>query len=66
MTDSETITLLGGPADGKTVQHDGGDFIELEAPSLRTIATDPMILRNHVYRRAIYRRDIFTWQGARS
>lgn len=66
MSDAEQITLLGGPSNGKQIDWDGGDFVELPACSVPVLRGDRPIERIHVYRRAIYQRDTFTWQGVRS
>jgi hypothetical protein len=66
MSDMEHITLLGGPEDGRLVTWDGGDMMEIRAQGTSSsVLKDPPIVRFHVYQRAQFKRDMFTWQGIR-
>ena len=68
---TETVTLEGGPHGGTTMSWSGGDLIRLfeqEAFGLKLAPTDGEPPASnaryvHVYRRAMYLRRTFTYQG---
>lgn len=60
MSECERITLSGGPANSTTQEWDGGDFLELVVPHP---LPSGFPAGKHIYRRALYMRDTFTYQG---
>lgn len=69
MSDYEEIQLVGGPADGRLMAWDGGNFVEIfEKPptTLMSAATEKfrqLMVKKHIYHRDPVQRDRFVYQG---
>lgn len=68
MSDYEEIQLVGGPADGRLMPWDGGNYVTVEEKpaTLFSNATAPfreLMIRRHTYIRDPIQRDRFVFQG---
>lgn len=69
MSDYEEIQLVGGPADGRLMPWNGGNYVTVEeAPRsnvlpMATSALRELLKKTHTYIRDPMRRDQFVYQG---